>query len=310
MEKKKKRRWPVIVIVFIVIMAVACSGSGDDEIKEAAAAKGDSSVSSGQTAASEAAGGAEEAAPDVTIEETVLLEEGGVRVTAAGLGESWSGPEVKLLLENESDRTVLVTAKEVSVNGYMMPTAFLYEEVAAGKKANAGISLSNSGLRRSGVDIIAELECYIEVKDAETWDLLYASQLINISTSAAGYEQPVDDSGDVLYDSNGIKVVCKGLKQDVIWDGTIVFYLENNSNSSIVVLAEDVSVNGFMQDSGLWSSLRGGTKLVDGMYLLDLSDLELESIDEIENIEFVLRIVNESNWSDIATSDVISLTFE
>lgn len=65
-----------------------------------------------------------------------------------------------------------------------------------------------------------------------------------------------------------------------------------------------------MQDVGLWSDLRDGTYLVDGMSLIDLSDLALESIDQVENIEFNLRIVNADTWDEIATTDVISLTFQ
>ena len=112
-----------------------------------------------------------------------------------------------------------------------------------------------------------------------------------------------------VYDANGIKIVCKGLKQDMIWDGTVVFFMENNSGKPITVYAEEVSVNGFMQDVGLWSDLRDGTVIIDGMSLLDLSDLELESIDEVEDIEFSLRIINSDNWDTIASTDPISLTF-
>lgn len=110
--------------------------------------------------------------------------------------------------------------------------------------------------------------------------------------------------------TNGIKIVCKGLKQDIIWDGTVVFYMENNSGKAISIYAENVSVNGFMQDVGLWSDLREETKLIDGMSMIDLSDLEIENIDEIKNIEFNLRVVDAETWQDIVTTDVLTLNFE
>ena len=65
-----------------------------------------------------------------------------------------------------------------------------------------------------------------------------------------------------------------------------------------------------MTEAGLWSDLRPSTKIVDGMSMLDLSDLEITNIDEIKNIEFNLRIVDESTWEDIATTDAITLNFE
>ena len=220
------------------------------------------------------------------------------------------GPEVGILVENESEKNVLVTTDLLSVNGYMMQYSSLYTEVAAGKKANDTLTLGSSELKQSGIETVADLQFYIKVSDADTWDVLEKSELITLSTSAAGLEQPVDDTGDVLYEGNGIRVVCKGLKQDIIWDGTLVFYMENNSGAPISVYAENVSVNGFMQNVSLWSDLRDGTRLIDGMSLWDLSDLGLESIDDVETIEFNLRIVHADTWDEIATTDVITLSFQ
>ena len=44
--------------------------------------------------------------------------------------------------------------------------------------------------------------------------------------------------------------------------------------------------------------------------MIDLSDLEIESIDQIENIEFNLRVVDANTWEDIVTTDVLTLNFE
>ena len=214
------------------------------------------------------------------------------------------------MVESNSDKNVLITSDSVSANGYMMPYAALYAEVAAGKKANETLSLMSSELDRSGIEVLAELQFYLQIQDPETWETVATSELLTLTTSAAPYDQPVDDSGDVLYDSNGIRIICKGLKQDIIWDGTVVFYMENNSGKEISVYAENVSVNGFMQDVGLWSDLRPSTRLIDGMSMIDLSDLEIESIDQIENIEFNLRVVDANTWEDIVTTDVLTLNFE
>ena len=101
-------------------------------------------------------------------------------------------------------------------------------------------------------------------------------------------------------------MVCKGLKKDSIWDGTVVFYLENNSGKAVSIYAENVSVNGYMVDVGMYSDLRPNTRLVDGMYLLNT---ELDSIEDIHDIEFNLRMFDSDTYQDIATSDVIRLEF-
>ena len=306
---KKSKMLIALLLAMVMILATACSSS--DEVKQPANVNGDSSVNSNEEPAGNDSNDAQENdTVEITVAETVLYEADGVKVTATGYEDGWMGPEIKILVENDSSKNVLVTSASVSANGYMMPTASLYAEVAAGKKANETLSIMSSELDQSGIEMLAELQFYLQIQDPETWETITTSDLLTLTTSAAPYEQPVDDSGDVLYDSDGIRIICKGLKQDIIWDGTVVFYMENNSGKEISIYAENVSVNGFMQDVGLWSDLRPGTKIIDGMSMIDLSDLEIENIDQIENIEFNLRIVDANTWEDIVTTDVLTLNFE
>lgn len=247
----------------------------------------------------------------ITIEETVLYDANDVKITATGyVVDEWNDPTIKILIENNSTQNIEVVSDSVSVNGYMMSSASLYVEVAAGKKANESLCLSAYELEQAGIETIAEIQFRILLQDPDSWDIVATSDLLTLTTSAAPYEQPVDDSGDVLYDSDGIRVICKGLKQDDLWDGILVLYMENNSGKDISIYAEDVSINDFMQDMGLWSDLRDGTKRVDGMAIVGLIDLDIESIDEIKNIEFTLRIDDAQTWENIVTTDVISLNFD
>lgn len=308
---KKSKMLLVLLLAFVMLVATACSG-GEDDIKQPANVNGDSSVTAGNENAGDNTSESKDnsATTEITIAETVLYDANDIKVTATGYEDGWMGPEIKILVENNSDKNALITTTSVSANGYMMPFASLYAEVAAGKKANETLSLMASELKQSGIETLAELQFYIQLQDPETWETVDTSELITLNTSAAPFEQPVDDAGDVLYDANGIKIVCKGLKQDIIWDGTVVFYMENNSGKAVSIYAENVSVNGFMQDVGLWSDLSSGTKLIDGMSIIDLSDLEIESIDEIKNIEFNLRMIDAATWDNIVTTDVLVLNFE
>ena len=302
---KMSRILLALLLVFVMVFATACGGDG--EIKQPANVNGDSSGETNGTGTNNDSGSSDE---EVTIAETVLYEADGIKVTAKSLADGLFGTEVKLLIENDSSKNILITSSSVSANGYMMPTAALYAEVAAGKKANESLTLMSSELDQCGIETLAELQFYLQIQDPETWETIKTTDLITLATSATGYTQPVDDSGDVLYNENGYKIVCKGLKQDIIWDGTVVFYMENNSNKAVSIYAENVSVNGFMQEVGLWSDLRPGTKMIDGMSMIDLSDLEITNIDEIKTIEFNLRIVDAETWEDIVTTDAMTLNFE
>lgn len=306
---KKSKMLIALLLAMVMILTTACSSS--DEVKQPVNVNGDSSVTSNEEPAGNDSNNEQENdTVEITVAETVLYEADGVKVTATGYEDGWMGPEIKILVENDSSKNVLVTSASVSANGYMMPSAALYAEVAAGKKANETLTIMSSELDQSGIEMLAELQFYLQIQDPETWETITTSDLLTLTTSAAPYQQPVDDSGDVLYDSDGIRIICKGLKQDIIWDGTVVFYMENNSGKEISIYAENVSVNGFMQDVGLWSDLRPSTKIIDGMSMIDLSDLEIDNIDQIENIEFNLRIVDANTWEDIVTTDVLTLNFE
>ena len=306
---KKSKMLIALLLAIVMILATACSSS--DEVKQPANVNGDSSVTSNEEpAGNESDNEQENDTVEITVAETVLYEADGIKVTAKSLADGLLGTEVKLLIENDSSKNILITSSSVSANGYMMPTAALYAEVAAGKKANESLTLMSSELDQCGIETLAEMQFYLQIQDPETWETIKTTDLITLATSATGYTQSVDDSGDVLYNENGYKVVCKGLKQDIIWDGTVVFYMENNSNKAVSIYAENVSVNGFMQEVGLWSDLRPSTKMIDGMSMIDLSDLEITNIDEIKTIEFNLRIVDAETWEDIVTTDAMTLNFE
>lgn len=306
---KKSKMLLALLLALVMVISTACSGSED--VKQPASVNGDSSVNAGnETESNNVNDKDEDSAKEITVTETVLYDVEGVKVTATGYEDGWMGPEIKILVENNSTKNVLVTSASVSVNGYMMPTAVLYAEVAAGKKSNETMTIMSSELDQSGITVLSELQFYLQIQDPESWETLATSDLLTLTTSAAPYEQQVDDSGDVLYDSDGIRIICKGLMQDIIWDGTVVFYMENNSGKEVSIYAENVSVNGFMQDVGLWSDLRPNTKIISGMSMIDLSDLEIENIDQIKNIEFNLRVVDAITWEDIKVTDVLTLNFE
>ena len=217
------------------------------------------------------------------------------------------GPEISVTVENNSTQNIVVSTRSLSVNDFMLSTSGLYSDVAAEKKDNAEINLMSSELRESGISTIGEIAFDLNISSSDTYNTIDTTDLITIHTSASGtFTQEVDDSGDEVYSANNLRVVCKGLKKDSIWDGTVVFYLENNSGKAVSIYAENVSVNGYMVDVGMYSDLRPNTRMVDGMYLLNT---ELDSIDDIHDIEFNLRMFDSDTYQDIATSDVIRLEF-
>ena len=127
-------------------------------------------------------------------------------------------------------------------------------------------------------------------------------------TSAAGsYTQTYNDSGEVIYDTNGIKVVAKSAGDDFLGKG-VTFYLENNTDQHIVVNGENISVNGYMMTDLFYADLAPHSHAVDTLTLLD-SDLKDNSIDTIEEVDLTLRITDYDSYDNIDTTSPITLHF-
>ena len=66
-----------------------------------------------------------------------------------------------------------------------------------------------------------------------------------IETSAsATYTQTIDETGDVLYDENGVTVIAK-IFTDSFLGHTVRLLIKNNTGKDILASADNVSVNGF-----------------------------------------------------------------
>jgi len=325
-EGKKKKggfgKVLLIILAVIIVLIVIGSLSGGSDVKKPENvastnvdtkkdnAKAGDAVAEEKEEPAEAEEKASTASKDISVSEQEIYNENDVVVTVKGMENGILGTELSCVIENNSSSNILVTTRDLNVNGYMFESSGLYADVAAGKKSNESITLYSSEMQQQGVDTIANIEFKIHLSDSETWNDIASSEVISIDTSVAGsYSQTVDDSGDVVYDKDGIRVICKGLKKDSIWDGVVLFYMENGTGRDVSIYTENVSVNGFMEDASCWADILAGKRCVDAIYLWDLDDLELESMDDVENIEFNIKVVDKDNWDIIDTSDPITLNF-
>lgn len=243
------------------------------------------------------------------ISETILMDSDGIKITAKSLDKSgWMGPELKLLIENNTAQNLTVQARSVSVNGYMVGSS-LSADVAAGKKANDELTLTASDLETSGIGTITDIELSFHIFDSDSWDAYKDTDLVSVKTAAFGaYTQPVDDSGTIVYDDGGIKVVAKGLDTSGWMGPAVILYIQNDSGTNITVQARDESVNGFMLDASLSEEVLPGKRSIADMSFLS-SQIEENEITDITEVEFVLHIFDTDTWDGIADSSPIKLTF-
>ncbi len=312
----------LLVLLVFVLMAVG-SGSDSSESSKASsnsAASADSSTAPSGTSSttddtktdSQASAVSSKAADkDVTIEEAVLFDQDDIVITAKSLNmKGFFGPEVKLLIENNSERSVTVQTRNTSVNGYMVET-MLSADVAPSKKANDELTLMRSDLEAAGITTIADLEFSFHIFDSESWDTIIDSDPVIVTTSVYdGFEYMYDDSGELVYDEDDIKIVVKGLSEnDSIWGPGIVVYIENNTDNVVMIQARDVSINGFMIDPIFSCDISAGKHAIDAITFMS-SDLESNEIEQINTCELSFQIMDYDSWDTIASTSLITLEFE
>lgn len=246
-----------------------------------------------------------------TLDERVIYNQNDIIITVMGIDyESWFGPQISLLIENNSAQNITVQSRNSSVNGYMIDFQ-MSSDISVGKKAYDTITIMDSSLEIAGIETIANLEFSFHIFDSSTWDTIADSAQISLSTSAATtYVQVYDDSGVVLYDQGGIRIISKGLSLDSNFFGPeLVLYIENNSDKYITVQARDTSINGFMIDSVISDEVLPGKKVIAGM-AFSSSRLEESRISAIETIETVFHIFDTDTWNTIIDTNPITITIE
>ena len=323
----------VMILVLFALMAMGSGSSSSSDVKPpTSVTSGSSASSNAETKSSDTVDEQSTEAPtadtssnqdaetsssestpttaEITIEEAVIVEQEGIKITAKSFSyKGVFGPEIKLLIENDSSQPITVQARNTSVNGYMVDT-MMSADVAAGKKANDTLTLSQDDLDAAGISTIADIEVVFHVFDANTWDTIFDSDKIRIETSAAeGFEYSFDDSGELAYSDANFEIVIKGLSDGSSWLGPeVVIYICNNGDTDVTVQARDVSINGFMVESLFSCDVAAGKHAIDTVTFLS-DDLEENGIESIEDIELAFHIFDMESWDTIVDTESVKISF-
>lgn len=247
---------------------------------------------------------------NVSIEETVLVDEAGIKITAKSLDmDGFMGPELKLQIENNSGKNLTVQNRHTCVNGYMIDT-IMSVDVADGKIANDSLVLMDTSLDQSKIETIAIMELSFHIFESENWEDYLNTDLIELLTSAASagmIASPVHE-GQVAYEADGIKIVVKGLDKDDFLGSSIVVYIENHTEQNITVQTNDVSINGFMIDPIFSSEVLAGRHAVSNITFLT-DELAGNGITLIDQVELSFGIFDTDSWNDIVDTSPVTIKF-
>ena len=281
---------PVIGMVFfaLVVAAAALCAKLGITLPEFPAAGGEPS----QTARTEGPEERESQSPGIDGFPQVLLDKRGLVITATGLDETGEqGPALNVSIRNRSESDVTIQTRDASVNGYMMDTS-LSVTVAAGQEARESILFLASRMKRNGIETIADLEFSFHILDQNRVTFLDSDPVTVRTPAADTYQYRFDDSGEELYNENGIRIISKGLSEnESVFGPGLALFIENTTDRAVTVQTGDVSVNGSAVDAIFSEDVLAGKRSVAAVTLLSTS-LQDNGIGEIRNVKFYLHVVD------------------
>lgn len=249
--------------------------------------------------------GAEHVRP---MEPRTVYEDHGIRIAVESFGLLYDNPAVLVTITNTSDRNITVSTDSMAVNGYMMNASGLFYETQAGETVQTHLRLYAEDLEAAGIETVANVQLYLDLYDGDDYSDIDPNVRIELETSAAGLAQPVDDSGTVVYDADGVRLIFKDMQVDDYGDAILYFFAENLTDHPVNIGADMVYLNDRETDGMLWCHLWPDTRSIDQVYIFDLSEYKIKSAADIEHIRLELAVENAENWETVYETAVIDIT--
>lgn len=302
---KKRTNLLALVLSFTAITFTLFGCSSDTGQKKSIAAPGSAPEAGG--GAESSGTGTDQISADESINEQVLVDQDGIKITATEyVTDSIWGDGIKLLVENNSTKDYTIGCDALIVNDYMITDLFS-ADVAAGKKSNEVMYLSSTELKAAGIDTVGQIEMYFHAYDSN-WDNLFKNVYSKLETSEfANMDTTPNDEGQELYNANGVRIVGKTVDENSFWGTAILLYIENTSGQNVGINVDNMSINGYMMTPLFSTTVYDGKKSIDDITIMS-SDLEANGITSVDQVELKFHIYNAESYDTIADSDAITFT--
>lgn len=241
-----------------------------------------------------------------SIKKTVLVDEADVKITAVSLTErDLVGPELKLELQNKTDKNLIFQVHSTTINNYMV-NGVMSVEVPAGEEVSHTMIFSTTELQTCGITTVAKLELGFRAYDAKSWSLYLNTKPITLNTDAAeGFNFTYQHEGTTLHADHGVKILAKS----PITQGDLQVYIYNGSEVNIALETAQCLINGVEVDPQFYVEMLVGKHLVTELIFPE-ELLEENNLEKIENIQVVFRILNADTGEEIAQTEAVALTVQ
>ena len=293
------KKFICILMIFVLAFSLFACSNGDDSDKK------DNDKNVGKIDKADDNTVTQQKKPEhPTIEETVLFEESGLKVTALSVeyDDVYGTVGVNLLIENNMGYDIELHSWNGGVNGYMMDISY-FTEVKNGESVNSTFNFSGGEINRCNIDVVTYFEFKFKVAKT-TGAFVHTTDTIKLETSAYNTHQ-VDYSveGTVIYDKNDVRIVAKEILTD---NYCTHIFVENKSNNSIRLQDKETYVNGIEFASFCQSTYVPKDRY--GVFLVEYStsDMEDNNITEINEIKISFEIEDEY-MNTFDTTELVTL---
>ncbi len=304
----------LLCLLMALMMVLPFAACGDDNGEETKASEDSQSATQ---AAGESDAQVETTAPEesqeATIEETVLYDENNIKITALSLTYDDTYVNLNLRIENNTDTDLSFLAYDTTVNDFVVE-GLMAEDVASGEQVDGRLFFRKKWLQDDGIDVIADIEARFSYY-TDDYMVDGDTDMIEIKTSAAeGFDYSYDESGSVIYDQDGVKIVFQRLfVTDNTYDGDTEYYpiifIKNESDEIIYVQDTEVRVNGIEVDATFGEFVYTGKRMISEVSLYE-DNLAENGITEFESLEMSFEITRGSVLNSGENTELVEVELE
>lgn len=234
-----------------------------------------------------------------TIDKTALCDKDGVKITAESLEKDC----IKVKIENNSDKTIVVESNAAINNCMMYSVSMHVDGIAPGNTANAKIPLDD--LQKYGIDIVGEISVNFKIYEdgGVISTLWFETDIAEIITNKNGEKTIFTPSGNQIYSDDGITINYINVEDD-IFGKTVTLYVHNNTDDNITVSCDNLAVNSITLNIYKEKDILSNCGSIIEI-LISNTDIEENQIEEIESVEVGISTRNQIDYTTILDTQQI-----
>lgn len=250
----------------------------------------------------------------------VLYDENGLKVTATGFGPVLYYAALNVDIQNTGDQDMQIWLEKSSLNGWVWDASLVslddgrFDEgleliLKPGETKSCGIGFSNTFyLEPCNIQGFKQIGFVLAGYNPESGDTLAVThELIVDLPGTEGIEQAYDDSGNVVYDEGGIRIITKGIVDYGLDSPTAPVYVENLSDRNILVSVNSQVVNGTPTSEDELTQIAEVPAGKHALSELWVNDLTMDSKIEVSFRVVEFDPVTSEELNEIATTEVTTI---